>query len=476
MKLATADIPFQLGETLQSEIPDLKELSARIGKGEAIADTRLRASTANTFLRSGRQLLGNVAAQQGFALDVPDEMQKLRNAVMEPVRDILDLEAIADVAARFVADISEDALAAGMSVVEAIPIIKAVVKIIFTYSGLVKKALRTARQYGKPTVKLVTPTSFSREADQDVFNYIVLRAVHKTRDWTGVFSPPGLGLRSGARSDNFSIDTTRARGFSGMEHGIRILATDAVQEPTWLGSVPGSGASGTPWLHEGWQFDAFGLQDTGIFYPTARNAAPSVWQMASNPRTPAMFCVDTRTVIQRWQAYLNNAWEWTRDTKNRYITPPVRQQIQRWLASRFGLKEIATEYGIPKAPVVTAAAQLLRAQSAALEDAISCAYVDESYASIAGNDWHRSLWTKGRAKLLGTPALLSQVELDMVPDQEFRSEVARRGGGGRRIDVIVDSEATFGSIVPPQGGGGAAAVLALGALGGLGFLLWRLRK
>lgn len=473
MKLSRDDIPFDLGAQLRSDIPDIAELRQRIGKGEAVADSRLRASTAYTFAQAGRQLLGNLAVQQGFDVRVPDDMRRIRSAIVEPIANIVDLERIADLAQPFIDEISETALAAGMAVIEAIPIIRAVAKIIFTYSGLVKRALRNARSYGRHPVVLAEPTTFSRAADQDVYNFIILRAVNNTRDWTGIFSPPGLGLRSGARTEQFGIEDIRSDGYAGARYGVRILASDATQEPTWLGSLPGSGADGDPFLHEGWQFERSGMMDTGTFYPTARNAAPGVWQMVSNPNTPAMFTVDAQTVIHRWQAYLRNAWEWTRDTKNARMTPPIRRDLKGFLSSRFKLSETATEYGAPKADVTRIAAGLLRRQESALKNPVACAYVDRSYAAIAGNDWHRSLWAKGREKLLQQPALASRVDLSMVPDPEYRVELARRRGPVT-FAAVTDGPAGGGGGGGNGGGGGAAGVLLAGAAAAL--YLWRRKR
>lgn len=416
MKLQTSEIPFDLDHSLVSRIPDLKEIRARIGLGESVSDESWRASTAYTWQIAGRQVLGNVAARQGFELDVRGDVAKLRSAIVEPIRSLIELTGVADVFSEFDDMISDAALSLGMSVAEVIPVVKAVVKLAFAVGKAVRQAIQTAKAYDTPQPQLIEPVSFSPRADEDLYNLRLLAPVNRTNDWTGIFSPPGLGLRMGRNpwEQPFLIKSTVAPGFQGARHGAQILAADVGQDG-WLGCVPGTGVKGRPpQLHEGFQFDVAGMRDTGDYYMTPRNEAPGLWQTVSNPATPAMFAVDAKTVIQRWEAYLQNLWQWARDTDNRYVSPEMRKEIQRWCSENFGMAERKTEYGVPGSHVVESAAILLRNQESALDDPVRCAYVDQTFGAIASNDWLRTKWERGRRRLVEGDLLASKVDMDLV--------------------------------------------------------------
>lgn len=486
MKLDEKEVPFDLKGSLVSRIPDLGELRQRVGLGESVSQQSWRASTAYTWQNAGRQILGNVAVRQGFELDIRKDVSIVRNAVLEPVRQLIELTDVADVLSEFDDVISEAALAAGMAIVEVIPIVQAIVKLAFSMGKLVRQAIQTAREYDKPMVRLIEPVSFSPRADEDLYNLRLLAPVNRTQDWTSVFSPPAWGLQTSGVSAPFGISTTVARGYRGAKHGVQIMADD-VGDSDWLGCVPGTGIRGKPpQLHEGFQFDAMGMRDTGDYYMTPRNEAPSLWQTVINPATPAMFAVDAKAVIQRWSAYLHNLWVWARDSKNPHLQPEVRAGIQKWCRDNFGMKEQKTEYGIPGSHVVDSALMLLRNQEKALEDPVRCAYVDERYAAISGNTWLRSLWEKGRRRLVEGDALASKVDMSMVEAQgadgfqflvALNEARAKQPSGSKLVPRLdISFEKPKGRPEPRagrstrRGGGGGLVVAAAAGLGALALL------
>lgn len=114
---------------------------------------------------------------------------------------------------------------------------------------------------------------------------------------------------------------------------------------------------------------------------------------------------------------------------------------------------------------------------------VTVAYVDETFPAIRNNVMMRRVWDENRRRLLEHPARM-EVELDLIPDDEYRGamERAQRFGGLQLTSAVgpLELEAIPADIVPyphhrpfvarptrrprKTGGGGGGLVIGLAAL------------
>lgn len=423
------DLPFPPGEHIESRVPDVMDLREA---GVAAAASELeswRVSSAFTSQLGGQRLLGTVGAEIGFSFN--EELSMVRDAVEEPIREVAS--ELAGALDPFVDALEETAMAAAQTVVQAIPIVNLIANVLFKVGGLVRRALDQAKQYDRDAVSLRPPPTFEPRGDEDFFNLRILDRVSTTKDWTDIFLPLGVGIKTTSYQENFFALKTTAPG----PNNYYVFPADA--DPGYVQrshkALRGSVIPGADLVFEGWQgFGEGSFAPTGEFYPTARSEGPQLWQSVNKPSSPSMYTVDALELISEWRSFFGNVIQWLEDTDQ--ISPKFKSWIWRaQLVDVFGLKRKSSGDGwsnhdIAHSVPLEAAAALLANQRKALEDPVTCAYVDRTYGALKNDMDMVRRWEKGRRALLeGSPDVLN-VDLGMLPTSggdafEFRMAVQR---------------------------------------------------
>jgi len=310
-------------------------------------------------------------------------------------------------------DLAEDAIGAATSVASAVPVIGAVVKLVFGFVSMVRQqvdAVRALREANKPHGAW---TTFLPDADDLMLRVRVVPRL-ETADWSTVWSPPAWEALK-------FIATV-------LPSGVRYAHDKSVDKSG--GGV--GGVAGTDVLHRGWELWDIGQREptvfeTGANLPTVGNQATWLWgRIGSN--TPAIFAVDAIACQAQWIAYLTAARDQMSVLSERHRTAIIfagRRQFGWNTSLKPDTSEIGKRYGIQYCTNVRAMRQLAKLQRWAT-GTITTAYLSEDMAAFASDPDLKALWKERRAALLQHPARLD-IDLSSVPDPAYRSALLASG-------------------------------------------------
>lgn len=469
MKLPLDILPFAPGEFIASRIPDVNEMrESGIAGATSLIEASWRAGTLWTQQIAEQRILGTIGNRIGYVF--PNEFNLVKNAILQPITEV-GLE-VARELSRFLQNTLESAVSVAarevcVAIANSVPIIGIVVEAAFGIAKLVRQGLENAKNYGKVTPTVVTPPSFSPRLDEDLYNQFVLARVTRSNDWSKIFMPQGLGLRTSDFSDRFSVDVTRALG----PNNFYVYPSDA-NFSNGVGCVPG-----TSFLFNGWTGSGGVIQQTGIFTPTAQYEGTLLWGQINKPSSPSTYMVDAGAIMRAWHSFFENLFGYlTQKTRGRELSENFKRHIWRDYVSAFGGQKEKTgrkgdfawsgNYGADGTIPVKAARVLLANQRKAFEDPVSAAYVDASYGAIQGDSWLKTLWERQRRALVEGHEDVQLVELDMIPmtgsdsfafssavRQAQASNASRFGGPQSFAPGTFGAEGPFASVLP----GGAPA-------------------
>ena len=386
----------------------------------------------------------------------------------------------------------------------AIPVVGWVVSIGIGLFTLVSSALASTpsdkRSVGEALI--FKPDTNRAMAEQ------LLGIVRNEDDWTDLFSPPSTSgewvMRSvawtpggGGEGYAFGVDGQSGRGL------VPGLAKCVGTLPTNDGNINYQFArtSSNHGLSFGSEYDLPPLDTAGSLAPTSGQIAMLVWQMVMKPSV-AMFRIDPYALGSKWTDYylglaefadtlkseegVNNAFQrsgsygktWSRgDNPNlphneaviatTYMPFAVREQDEGrvFVATPDTIASYDTSAQIVNAPEGVTLDKLLsvnkrltytysdlvvyvcnlHVQRAMLAlETLVCAYVGPDMALIKASANHREKWLGMRRLLLEHPAVMD-VELGMIPDQDYRADVQRaqfrrpdlgfKAGSGHRTPI-----------------------------------------
>ncbi len=240
----------------------------------------------------------------------------------------------------------------------------------------------------------------------------------------------------------------------------------------WLGCVPGAG-----YLHQSLEIGTRGgSRDAGEFLPTARDQGAWLWKHIQKGELPSMYTIDADKCRARWETYLMDLWVtlWeTKELNDEYkawawdlIAPKastgegalLRIAKPRSRNSRLKWQKPDEKYLDLVVPIYEL--NVLEKRQLGFLNTITCAYVDEGFAAIAGSQALKERWKLRRKQLLHNSARC-EVSLEDVPDPPYEQALREAGvgtvrctpggfkGAGRRPRMPVESSKRKKLDVPP---------------------------
>lgn len=414
-----------IGETL----PDLTGALATADP-DALAEWRVRyqLQTATIWERGTQKQFGAVIANIGQPAG-PTYVGMLNAVAMDP--DALNVlailyETLGARLTKIAQNQIEEALRQGIGLVAklatAIPIIGLAAKIAIDVGFAINDLVRLVKTQDDEPDRVWNPAAFDPGSDVG-FADMILRTMANEHDWTRIVEPPGAGSRA-----QFVPDFTAAPLSHG---GLRVASTDLGSGK--LGYIPGTATitrqyetSGTLWL------------DTGRYFPSARDLALTCWGMATK-NSPAMYCVNGYTAASRWRTYLGTLRDWIQETDK--LSNEEKRNFVRHLTADLDWAPFSTRsqpgnwdnYGIERTKPVRRLKAHAQRQMGYL-DTLTCAYVTLDFAAFRGDANLQAKWRNNRRTLLQHPARCL-VDLDNVPDHDYRLELESRGVGGPRCSL-----------------------------------------
>lgn len=412
-----------------------------------------------------------------------------------------------------------------VDVVSRVPIVGPYARILVTFGKLLVQAFKRGQERKLTTTKN-RPLGYAKDDDEFVVDD-ALRWLQR-EDWTRVFCPAWDGKAA------FSVEDVSFVG-DGTPDGAFIMP-----EGGWLpfvevglGCVPGVAGR-----FVGWQYikkmpgsnrpsGPESLMSVASFEPSATQLSILAWQMVLK-NSPHLFRVHAYEVKSRWHDFFSELLEWAAWLEDEGQSQPasMARAIATWIhrgehtGGRWEVRDPWKKFKVKKVAdatnnTVTENAgtlvnyivdeQLARSQDAAL-GTLTCAYVEPRAGSFAAfkNPMLRDYCIEMRKLLLEKPEKACRVELDMVPDAEYRRELERvrkncptrttpesapkrtTPGWGDQEDVDPDPDPPpsdedvepsgpgLGGSGDDSGGGGAGLAIGLGV--GLSLGAWGLSK
>lgn len=373
--------------------------------------------------------------------------------------------------------------AAAGAVTQAIPIIGWVIG----FGIKIGQGVARLVQSGRVAPDLQMPLAFNPQRDQNMYNNFVMSALKRGRkvgvdpdatyDWTQMFLPPGPGWGVGRQSPFARIDevdgTARFQSRS-------FRLDDSDNPPVGAGVIPGSCL-----VHAGIDIRRNEILDLGSFFPLLQRQAMWMWTGYVEPmdRTtaiePAMFCVNA-DLLRSWHQYLSSLRKYLDDGyqdspfdevghKNRGECRAVhgKSRCRRRFGKPFSKSDrdrLVDKYARPEwfgwanseghfidsngknvgkpnkddpwgifesTPYLSAIALRQRQMQAARS--LTAAYVDQSFASIAGDPEVRAQWEASRMRILQNSDELCEIDIESVPialdGGIYRDNLVQRGAG-----------------------------------------------
>lgn len=413
------------------------------------------------------------------------------------------------------------------TVASAVPVVGPYARIIVGFISFLKNAFSRGAAAKLDVRKTARDAlGYNRQIDLDITN---AAAEYLADDnWTRIFLP------SWKPGDGFKLERTSFVG-DGTPDGYSILPASGVQWEEGLGFCPGVAGRLVQWQYPLKVFNSNrpaspweSLISIADLEPSVTQLTVLAWQMVLK-NSPSMFRINAYKIRERWESFFGELEDWSRWLRDKGDTQAsqMAEAVSTWIGREYEpggpyrVRNPWTKYG-PKALedtfVTPNAGKMVRfimdrqyfpSLSPALAT-ITCAYVGPGFAAL-GDDSNmlRDEW-EGRRKQLLTHAARFDVELDMIPDADYRA--AMRDATRKRPDNLPDVKKGMGGVPrfadpdkpPPSGetleptmpnsagggsggglqegkggdgdggggGGGGGAVVALAALG-LGYVGWR---
>ncbi len=314
-----------------------------------------------------------------------------------------------------------------------VPVYGWIVKIVWAVAKLIKgivKISRAEKNYGP--VSMQYPASrFSPELDNMILNDMLTTLRDKTApDWSRLFGPPQMGKGQGTLKDYWvkeqeggAKEIYRRLGLSGG------TPTDW-QGAGWTGMVPG-----TTVLHRGVYVKGNGASELGSsLMPSTQNVLFWLWKDIIGKKGnagPAMYTIDTEEIMT-WKGYIHGLHKFLYETNQ--LSSKEKTAVMQMLNSQDGKKVFGwgtkikpTENEVDKYQPVKEL-NALRSRQEAFLDSLLVAYIDKDWGAIKGSAALKAKWKGRRRDLLEHPARCD-VDLDNVPDVDYRNELQARGAG-----------------------------------------------
>jgi hypothetical protein len=410
--------------------------------------------------------------------------------VIASLDDLLDgdLEALAQWAMRKALDL----VGSIVDMVGGVPIIGWIIKIIWEVAESViaiVQFIKGKKENEKAIDELVARAEFSPDLDQLVAK-LITKTMHWRKDWTDLFMPPGMGKGGRTWSQAYWRKTKLEGG------GVQLRSMDMtpghVEE--WTGFMPGT--TKITRMYEFYPVGNLRFIDTGQYLPSGRDMMVTAWSFVTK-NSPAMYTVDADKALDNWKGYLGTLRDFIQA-----VTPtgqsllPIKTSDKKTFINKMGAEirwnpyhpdDVVGNfkgYGIYDCRPVKSLERLKHDQFAYL-DTITCAYLDRSFEAIKQDSNLRGRWNVRREALLEHPARCA-VDLDNIPDPEYKAEMTKRVSGmqcapkelaafekkGAEGRLIISPKGTIpvGPYQNPPGTGkkgGGGAGIALAALAGL---------
>lgn len=399
---------------------------------------------------------------------MPPQLDAIRTIVRTQIDPIVDAltEQMLDAAL-------QAGIKAAAEIVSSVPIVGALVKVLWSFGSLAARAVREARDYGvyNPLDNPKAPRGVDPQVDRYLYEQYILGPVAAARDTTSIWLPPSDGLVGDAVTANrepffavyLSSDTWRVENTNHREG--------------WLGCVPGTAAR-----HEAFE----GVTDTGAGLPTVQSQGATLWGTITS-NGPTQYTVRGPDVVRYWQDYLLSLRRWLQ--RQHLGTGRLPKQLAAGIITHYSdrgplpyhfwrVPEHGPDgpWGIQAATPVQTARWVTRAQRANLSTP-TCAYVDDTFAALADDAVLRSVWDTKRRELLHHPDR-ALIDLQNIPDPEYRAAMAQAQDGAPNPTggpVFSVGEAESAPPAPWSLGGGSGGAVAALAAAVVAYLGWRLR-
>lgn len=376
----------------------------------------------------------------------------------------------------------------------AIPILGWIVELGLALFEGIKFAIEFNKDRPQPPGEAI---EFSRDGNEIMASNLISSA--KESDWTTLFMPPSTSGRwtmervtwtPGGNGEGWAFGTPDEGGWGLIPGLAECVGTLTTVDRYTNYQFPDR----SPVSLFGAEYDVPPTSTTGALRPSARQISVLLWQALMKPSV-SMFQIDPFAIVSAWADYymgLDAFAETLKTTKGvenvtsgKYVArgnnPRVPYNIAKiattYLSYRstedggitFASPETVKKYdtstqiaGAPKgvsldkltsvignsltytyADLVKYVARVHFDRSLAALETIVCAYVPPDAPLLRASPMHREKWLDMRKRLLDHKAL-GDVELDLIPDAEYRAEVRPRylqmAGAGFKADGITDGK------------------------------------
>ena len=461
-------------------LPDIEAIAA---KTSAIADpvnyfgAQYAFESAMIWQESSQMGLGAIVSNIGIPsanvfrtavdivkVDIVAQVQGVLVAEYGSMRDIISAIAIAgddDDGGEIMKAAIEFGVGMVIKVVTAVnPIAGFVVKLVWGVGKFIRNIVKLVKDDDYGEAKVLYPAStFAPWLDNSVLNGII-GDMRTTRDWTRLFCPPRMG--QGIAGNDFYVRTIG----SGQREIFRDFGrTDAGQSIDWLSSGWTGFVPGTAVLHQGTRLrSTISVSEIGSqLLPSPQNLLFWVWKEVTGKGrdvSPTLYTIDSKMLGDSWAGYISDYHVWLSETDK--IGTASKEAILKYYNGKKGAKifgwgtkiDFGGDAEMDRYQPVKEA-KILRKRQMAYLDTLMCAYVDESYIAISSDSQLRARWDQRRRQLLEHPARCD-VDLDVVPDKDYREELERRRSPSACAPAA--KLAWLPPPNPPDGQGGAAGL------------------
>lgn len=326
-----------------------------------------------------------------------------------------------------------------------VPVLGVYARLALTFVNFVKQAFSRAEREKASVTK--TPKTarealgYNREIDTEVVNFCRQRLAFD--EWTRIFCP---AARPG---DSFKLERTSFIG-DGTPDGKTIVPAGGVVHEEGLGFCPGVAGRFVQWQYPLRVFNSNrpagpwegSLISIASLEPSVSQMTVLAWQMVLK-NSPNMFRANAFEVARRWRDYFEALEDWSKWLKGKGETQAseMANAIATWYGPEYQggplrVREPWTKYKRNRVPADVAAGgkvrrlvdyivtkQLIGSYLPALST-VTCAYVGPNAPAFKEMSWLKDAWRELRKRLLEHPARFD-VELDMIPDRDYRSEMER---------------------------------------------------
>lgn len=378
--------------------------------------------------------------------------------------------------------VSGAAKVASMALAEAttaVPILGWIVELgLAMYEGI-RFALEYNKDEKRPPGEAI---EFSRDGNEVMTANLISAA--KESDWTVLFSPPSVNGRwtmervtwtPGGNGEGWAFGTPDEGGWGLMPGLAECVGTLTTADRYTNYQFPDR----SPVQLFGAEFDIPPTSTTGSLRPSARQVSVLLWQALMKP-SAAMYQIDPFAILTAWSDYYDGLAEFAETLKtekgienvtqgkfNKYVArgnnPKVPYNIAKIATTylpyrsqkdgsiQFASPETVPKYdtsaqiaGAPKGvsldklasvigrPLTYTYVDLIKyvlrlhfERSLASLETLVCAYVPPDAPMLRASQLHQEKWREMRARLLNHEAV-ADVELDLIPDADYRSEVSGR--------------------------------------------------